>query len=77
MIQAGNKPRTKTTATMSEATKMHNAPINVRRWPNCVISLELSSMPTVMPASTPVHSHCARSWPMPKAPVMSRMATLT
>ena len=34
-------------------------------------------MPIVMAASAPVESHCARSWPMPKAPMMSGIATLT
>ncbi len=34
-------------------------------------------MPTVIAASMPVDSHCARSCPMPNAPMMSGIATLT
>ena len=34
-------------------------------------------MPTVIAASVPVDSHCARSCPMPNAPMMSGIATLT
>src|SRR5215210_2997846 len=41
------------------------------------MSHALSSMPTVIAASAPVESHCARSWPIPNAPMMSGIATLT
>ena len=51
--------------------------MNVRRWPKRVIIQALSSMPIVIAASAPVESHCARSWPMPNAPMMSGIATLT
>ena len=60
----------------AELAKTNNAPMNVRRCPKRVISHALSSMPTVIPASAPVAGHCARSWPMPMAPMMSGMATL-
>ena len=33
-------------------------------------------MPMVIAASAPVDSHCTRSCPMPKAPMMSGSATL-
>ena len=51
--------------------------MKVLRWPKFCISHALSSMPTVIAASVLVDSHCARSWPMPNAPMMSGMATLT
>ena len=36
-----------------------------------------SSIAVVVPASAPAESHCARSWPMPNAPMMSGIATTT
>ena len=56
---------------------MHNPPTKVLRCPKLSISQALSNCPTVWPARFPVTIHCARSWPMPKDPMMSGSATLT
>ena len=64
-------------ASISEAPKTASAPTKVRRAPKVSISHAFNSMPTVIAASMPVDSHCARSWPTPNAPMMSGIATLT
>jgi hypothetical protein len=56
---------------------MESAAMKVRRWPKFAVIHALSTMPTVIAASVPVDSHWARSCPMPKAPMMSGIATLT
>ena len=61
----------------SAATNTTSAPTKVLRVPKlCTIHAE-SSMAIVVPANAPVESHCARSWPMPNAPMMSGIATTT
>ena len=64
-------------ASMSAPTNTLMAITNVLRWPKLWISHALTSMPMVIAASAPVDSHCTRSCPMPKAPMMSGSATLT
>ena len=64
-------------ASTSAPTNTHSAPTKVLRVPKLRISHALSSIATVVPASAPAESHCARSWPIPKVPMMSGIATLT
>ncbi|MDZ7826522.1 MAG: hypothetical protein U5R48_11475 [Gammaproteobacteria bacterium] len=51
--------------------------LKVRRMPKVSTLQAASSMVTVVAARKPVDSHWARSWVMPRAPMMSGMATLT
>jgi hypothetical protein len=63
-------------ATTRLTRKMASEPMNVARSPKLRISHACISIAIVMAARVPVMSHCARSCPMPNAPMMSGIATL-
>jgi hypothetical protein len=55
----------------------NSAPFMPARKPKDLFTQSVSSMVAVMAARKPVAIHCACTWPMPKAPITSGIATFT